>query len=140
MKRVLLLLVLLLFAGPSINCGSSSQLDGVAIHEIQIDGEHAEDLKADLEKALLAAGATLNQTEQPDLIGTVTWEWAGDKENPYPTLVRLFIRSDPSQDNLTLTVRYEVAKGAQPQGVSHYRREIVKRVVRRMATQNRDSS
>jgi hypothetical protein len=140
MRGIRLLLTGLLFAGLSISCGSSTQLEGVAIHEIQLDGEHAEELKGDLEKALLAAGATLNQSGQPDLIGTVTWEWAGDRENPYPTLVRIFLQSEPPEDDLTLTARYAVAKGAQPQNVSHYKRAIVKRVVTRLAAQIPDAS
>jgi hypothetical protein len=45
MRGVRLLLTGLLFAGLFISCGSSTQLEGVAIHEIQLDGEHAEELK-----------------------------------------------------------------------------------------------
>lgn len=139
MKAVLSVLAVLLFAGLSIRCGSSTELEGITLNKIRLEGEHAEDLNADLEKALAAAGATLGQSGQPDLTGTITWEWAGDKENPYPTLVRIFIQSEPKQENLTLTARYDVAKGAQPQNVVHYRREIVERVVARLAAQNRTS-
>ena len=103
MKRVLSLLMVLILAGLSIKCGSSSELAGVAINKIHLEGEYAEDLNADLEKALAAAGATLNQSGQPDLNGTVTWEWAGDEENPYPTVVRVFMQSEPKEANLTLT-------------------------------------
>ena len=137
MKRVLLFLTVLLFTGLSINCGSSTELAGVAINKIHLEGEYAEDLNADLEKALAAAGATLNQSGQPDLTGTITWEWAGEKDSPYPTRVRVFVQSEPKEENLTLTARYEVAKGAQPQNLAHYRREIVNRVVGRLAAQNR---
>ena len=135
MKRVLSFLTVLLFAGLSIKCGSSTELAGLAINKIQLEGEHAEDLNADLEKALGAAGATLNESGQPDLTGTVTWEWAGAKENPYPTAVRIFIQSEPKEDSLTLTARYEVARGAQPQNEAHYRRAVVERIVSRLAAQ-----
>ena len=138
MKRVLSLLMVLLLAGLSIQCGSSSELAGVAINKIHLEGEHAEDLNADLEKALAAAGATLNQSGQPDLNGTVTWEWAGDEENPYPTVVRVFMQSEPKEANLTLTARYPVAKGAHLQNVTHYRRTIVERIVTRLVAQNRN--
>ena len=86
----------------------------------------------------LAAGATLNQSGQPDLNGTVTWEWAGDEENPYPTVVRVFMQSEPKEANLTLTARYPVAKGAHLQNVTHYRRTIVERIVTRLVAQNRN--
>ena len=136
MKPVLVFLTLLLAAGLSIQCGSSSDLTGVAINKIRLEGDHAEDLNADLEKALAAAGATLNQSGQPDLTGTITWEWAGDKDSPYPTRVRVFVQSEPKEENLTLTAMYEVAKGAQLQNVAHYRRTIVGSVVARLAAQN----
>lgn len=99
MKRVLLFLTLLLIAGLSFKCGSSSELAGLAINKVQLEGE------------LAAAGATLNQSGQPDLIG--------------------------KEDSLTPSARYEVAKGAQPQNVAHYRRAIVERVVTKLAAQNR---
>ena len=137
MKRVPSFLTILLLTGLSIHCGSSTELEGVTINKIQLEGKHAEDLNADLEKALAAAGATLNQSGQPDLTGTVTWEWAGDNENPYPTQVRVFIQSEPKEENLTLTARYSVAKGAQPQNLAHYKRTIVERVVTRLAAQNK---
>ena len=138
MKRALLFLTpLLLITGLSINCGSSTELAGVALNKVRIEGEHAEDLNADLEKALAAAGATLGQPGQPDITGTITWEWAGEKEKPYPTRVKVFIESEPQEKNLTLTAMYEVAKGAQLQNAAHYRRTIVERVVTRLAAQNK---
>ena len=52
MSRVLLSLGNLLLATIAINCGSSPQLEGVTLGDIQIEGDHAEDVQADLEKAL----------------------------------------------------------------------------------------
>ena len=140
MKRVLLFLVVLLFAGMCVSCGSSTQLEGVAIGEIKLEGEYAEEVTADLEEALAAAGATVNQSDAPDLVGTITWEWAGDKENPYPTLVKIFMQSEPAEGNFTITARYDVDRGAQPQDISRYRREVVDRFVNRVAVQSRDAT
>lgn len=123
-----------------MSCGSSTRLEGVTIGNIQLEGEYAEDVTADLEEALAAAGASLNQSDAPDLVGTITWEWAGDKENPYPTLVRIFMQSEPAEGNFTVTARYEVDAGAQPQDTSRYRREVVERVVNRIAVQSRDAT
>lgn len=140
MKRVLLFLVVLLIAGMGMSCGSSTRLEGVAIGEIQLEGEYAEEITADLEEALAAAGASVNQSDAPDLVGTITWEWAGDKENPYPTRVKIFMQSQPAEGNFTITARYDVDAGAQPQDTSRYRREVVKRAVNRIAVQSRDAT
>ena len=140
MRRVLLFLVVLLFAGMCMSCGSSTQLEGVAIGEIQLEGEYAEEVTADLEKALAAAGATVNQPDAPNLVGTITWEWAGDKANPYPTLVKIFMQSQPAEGNFTITARYDVDAGAQPQDTARYKREVVERAVNRIAVQSRDAS
>lgn len=140
MKRVLLFLVVLLFTGMCMSCGSSTQLEGVAIGEIQLEGEYAEEVTADLEEALVAAGATVNQSDAPDLVGTITWEWAGDQDNPYPTLVKIFMQSQPAEGNFTITSRYEVDSGAQPQDTSRYRREVVEHAVNRIAVQSRDAN
>ena len=140
MKPVLLLLVVLLFAGLCMSCGSSTELEGVAIGEIKLEGEYAEEVTADLKEALAAAGATVNQSGAPDLVGTITWEWAGDKEHPYPTLVKIFMQSQPAEGNFTITARYDVDAGAQPQDTSRYRREVVARAVNRIAVQSRDAT
>ena len=139
MSRVFLSLGVLLFTGLAINCGSSPPLEGVALGDIQIEGDHAEDVKADLEKALLSAGATLHQADQPNLVGTLTWKWAGEEE-PYPTLVKIFIQSDPKERKFTVSSQYEVPEGAQPRDVAHYRGQIVERIVRRLAAQSRNPS
>ena len=123
MRRLRLFLVVLLFAEMCMSCGSSTQIEGLAIGEIQLEGEYAEELTADLEEALAAAGASVNQPDAPDLVGTITWEWAGAEENPYPTLVRIFMKSEPAEGDLKITARYEVESGAQPQDFSHYRRQ-----------------
>ncbi len=139
MNRLLLFLVLL-FAGMCLSCGSSTQLEGVAIGEIQLEGEYAEEVTEDLEEALAAAGAAVNQSNAPNLVGTITWEWAGEKEHPYPTLVKIFMQSQPAEGNFTVTARYEVDAGAQPQDISRYRREVVERAVHRIAVQSRDAT
>lgn len=139
MSRVFLSLCVLLLAALTINCGSSPQLEGVTLGDIQIEGDHAEDVKADLEKALLSAGATLHQADQPNLVGTLTWKWAGE-EQPYPTLVKIFMQSDAEEKKLTISSQYEVPQGAQPRDVAHYRREIVERIVSRIAAQSRKAS
>ncbi len=139
MSRVLLSLGVLLVATTAINCGSSSQLEGVTLGDIQIEGDHAEDVTADLEKALLSAGATLHQAGQPNLVGTLTWKWAGE-ETPYPTLVKMFMQSDPEEKRFTISSQYKVPEGAQPRDVAHYRGEIVERIVSRIAAQNRTAS
>ena len=140
MKRIDLFLLFLLIAGICISCGSSTQLEGVVIGEIQLEGEHAEEVTADLEKALAAAGAIVNQSDAPPLVGTITWEWAGAKENPYPTLVKIFMQSQPAEGNFTITARYEVDAGAQPQDTSRYMRAVVDRAVNRIAVQSRDAT
>lgn len=140
MKRVVLFLVALLFVGIYLGCGSSTELEGVSIGEIQLDGEHAEEVTADLEEALSAAGASVNQPDAPNLVGTITWEWAGDKDRPYPTLVKIFMQSEPAEGNFTVTARYEVDSGAQPQDIARYKREVVARAVDRIAVQNRDAT
>ena len=140
MTRLFLFLVVLVFAGMCLSCGSSTQLEGVAIGEIQLEGEYAEEVTADLEEALAAAGATVNQSNAPDLVGTITWEWAGEKENPYPTLVKIFMQSQSAEGNFTITARYDVDAGAQPQDISRYRREVVERAVNRIAVQTRDTT
>ena len=139
MSRVFLSLSVLLLAALTINCGSSSQLEGVTLGDIQIEGEHAEEVKADLEKALLSAGATLHQADQPDLVGKLTWEWAGE-EQPYPTLVKIFMQSDPEEKKFTISSQYKVPQGAQPRDVVHYRGHIVERIVSRIAAQSRNAS
>lgn len=135
MKHGLSFLSVILVAGLFLQCGSSTDLSGLAVNEIQLEGEHAEELNSDLAAALTAAGATLNQAGRPDLVGTVTWEWGGEGENPYPTLVRVFLQADPEEDGLTVTARYEVPTGAQPQDVAHYRSAIVDRIMSRLAAQ-----
>ena len=137
MSRVFLSLSVLLLAALAINCGSS--LEGVTLGGIQIEGEHAEDVKADLEKALLSAGATLHQAGQPNLVGTLTWKWAGEEE-PYPTLVKIFMQSDPKERKFTVSSQYEVPQGGQPRDVAHYRGQIVERIVSRLAAQSRSAS
>lgn len=137
MSRVFLSLSVLLLAALAINCGSS--LEGVTLGDIQIEGEHAEDVKADLEKALLAAGATLHQADQPNLVGTLTWEWGGE-EQAYPTLVKIFMQSDTEEKKLTISSQYKVPQGAQPQDVAHYRGQIVERIVSRIAAHSRNAS
>ena len=139
MRHVLSLLVCVLLAGLSLSCGSP-RLDGLALGKIQLEGEYAEELQADLEQALLDAGAVLNQSDKSTLLGTVTWEWAGDESNPYPTLVRIFLHSESEEDDFTLSRRYEVEQGAQPQDVAHYRRQIVSRVLAGFAAQMQDAS
>lgn len=140
MSRVLLSLNVALLAALTINCGSSPQLEGLTIGDIQFEGEHAEDMKADLEKALLSAGATLHQSDRPNLVGTLTWEWAGEKERRYPTLIKVFMQSEPEDKKLRISTRYSVEQGAQPRDVAHYRGELVERIVSRLAAQNRDGS
>ena len=140
MSRVFLSLSVLLLAALTINCGSSSQLKGMTLGDIQIEGEHAEDVKADLEKALLSAGATLHQADQPDLVGTLTWEWAGAGETPYPMLVKIFMQSEPEEKKFTISSQYKVPQGAQPRDVAHYRGQIVERIVSRIAAQSRNAS
>ena len=139
MSRVFLSFSVLLLVALTIDCGSS-QLEGLTLGDIQIEGEHAEGVKADLEKALLSAGATLHQADQPNLVGTLTWEWAGDSERPYPTLVKIFMRSDPEEKQFTILSQYKVPEGAQPRDIAHYRGQIVERIVTRIAAQNRKSS
>lgn len=140
MSRVLSITVLL-FMALTLNCGgSSAELQGLSIGEIQFEGDHAEDVKADLEQALQSAGASLNQAGSPKLMGTLTWEWAGEGSEPYPTLVKVFIQSDPDERRFTVSSQYEVPSGAQPQDVAHYRGQIVERIVSRLAAQNRDAS
>ena len=141
MGRVYLSLTVVLLAALTFNCGGSSpDLEGLAIGEIEFEGEHAEDVKADLEEALQSAGATVNQTGAPKLIGSLTWEWAGEGAEPYPTLVKVFIQSDPEDRKFTVSSQYRVPQGAQPQNVAHYRGQIVERIVSRLAAQNRDAS
>ena len=135
MKHQLSLLTVVVFAAACSRCGSSADLSGLTINEIRLEGEHADALNADLVAALIAAGATLNQSDRPDLVGTVTWEWAGEGETPYPTLVRVFFQSEPEEDGLTVTARYEVPQGAQPRDVAHYRSAIVDRIISRLAAQ-----
>jgi len=139
MSRVFLSLGVLLLTALAVNCGSSLQLEGVTLGDIQIDGDHAEDVIADLEKALLSAGATLHQSDQPNLVGTLTWKWAGEEE-PYPTFVKIFIQSDPKERKFTVSSQYEVPQGAQPRDVAHYRGQIVERIVSRLAAQSRSAS
>ncbi len=139
MSRVFLFLNVLLLAALTVNCGSSSQLEGVTLGDIQIEGEHAGDVKADLEKALLSAGATLHQADQPNLVGTLTWEWAGE-EQPYPILVKIFMQSDTEEKKFTISSQYKVPQGAQPRDIAHYRGEIVERIVSRIAAQSRTAS
>ena len=141
MSRIFLVLNLsvLLLATLAINCGSSSQLEGVTLGDIQIEGDHAEEVKADLEKALLSAGATLHQADQPNLMGTLTWEWAGE-EQPYPTLVKIFMQSDTEEKKFTISSQYKVPQGAQPRDIAHYRGQIVERIVSRIAAQSRTAS
>ena len=139
MSRVLLSLGVLLLATIALNCGSSPQLEGVTLGDIQIEGDHAEDVQADLEKALESAGATLHEAGQPNLVGTLTWKWAGE-EQPYPTLVKIFIQSDPEEKRFTISSQYQVPEGAQPRDVAHYRGQIVERIVSRLAAQNRTAS
>ena len=121
-------------------CGGAPQLEGVTLGSIQFEGDHAEDVAAELSTALAAAGATLGQSGAPDLHGTLTWEWAGEGETPYPTLVKVFIQSEPEEKKLTVTTRYAVDEGAQPRDLAHYRAEIVERIVGRIRSQNRSSS
>lgn len=141
MNRVWLLPVsLLLLAALTLGCGPSANLEGVSLGEIEIEGEHAADVKSDLEEALRAAGAAINQPDQPTLKGTLTWEWAGEGAEPYPTLVKIFMQSESEDDKLTISSQYEVPQGAQPQNVAHYRAQIVERIVSRIAAQTRDRS
>jgi len=140
MSRVILSLSVLLLATLTISCGSSSQLEGLTLGDIQIEGEHAEDVKADLEKALLSAGATLHQADQPNLVGTLTWEWAGEGETTYPTLIKIFMQSDPTEKRFTISSQYKVEQGAQPRDVTHYRGQLVERIVSRLAAQSRTAS
>jgi hypothetical protein len=128
------------FAALTLGCGSSANLEGLSLSEIEIEGEHAEDVKADLEEALRSAGATLNQPGEPKLKGTLTWEWAGEGAEPYPTLVKIFMQSEPEDRKLTISSQYEVPEGAQPRDVAHYRAQIVERIVSRIAAQNRPAS
>lgn len=137
MRHAFTFLAAVAFVWLGTGCGSAPALEGVSLGNIEFDGEHAHDVAADLEKALTAAGATVGQAGAPALNGTLTWEWAGEGETPYPTLVKVFIQSEPEDKNLTVTTRYAVAEGAQPRDVAHYRAEIVERVVGRIQSQNR---
>lgn len=140
MGRLFLLTSLVFLALFMTGCGSSSQLEGLSLGAIEFEGEHADDIKADLEQALQAAGATLNASGGPKLVGKLTWEWAGDGAEPYPTLVKVFMQSDPEERKFTVSTQYKVPEGAQPQNVAHYRGQIVERIVARIAAQNRDAS
>ncbi len=137
MRYALVFLFVVFFAGLSTGCGSPPELQGVTLGSIQFEGDHAAEVAADLEKALTAAGATLGESAGPNLVGTLTWEWAGEGETPYPTLVKVFIQSEPEEKRFTVTTRYAVAEGAQPRDVAHYRGEIVERIVGRIKSQDR---
>lgn len=140
MRRAFSLLAVGVLGGACASCGVTPELDGVTLGELQLEGDHAADVAADLEDALTAAGASVGQAGGPNLVGTLTWEWAGEGETPYPTLVKVFIQSEPEERRFTVTTRYEVAEGAQPRDVAHYRAQIVERIVGRIAAQNRDAS
>lgn len=139
MRRARIGMVLSL-VGLCVGCGSSSELEGVSLGEIRLEGDHAEDVVADLADALTRAGAMLHQTGQPDLVGTLTWEWAGEGDTPYPTLVKVFLQTEPEEGGFTVMAQYRVAQGAQPQDVAHYRSQIVERIVERIAARSRSAS
>lgn len=140
MSRLFLSFFVMILAALALGCGSGSQLEGVSIGEIELEGDHAADVKADLEAALQSAGATLNAPDAPKLQGTLTWEWAGEGAEPYPTLVKIFIQSEPQDRKWTISTQYKVPQGAQPQDVAHYRGQLVDRIVSRIAAQNRSAS
>ena len=140
MTRVAQFLIIFFYLGISLGCNSSTQLEGVSIGRILLEGELADEVTADLEEALTAAGATVNQPDAPDLVGTITWAWAGENGNPYPTLVKIFMQSQPKDGNFTVTARYEVDEGAQPQNTDRCRREVVERAVHRIEVQSRDAT
>lgn len=137
MRHALSFLVVVVLAGSCTSCGSAPALEGVSIGSIEFEGDHGDDVSADLERALTSGGAAVGQAGAPNLMGTLTWEWAGEGETPYPTLVKVFIQSEPKDKKFTVTTRYAVAEGAQPRDVAHYRAEIVERIVTRIAAQNR---
>lgn len=130
-------LIFLVSAAFFVGCGSSPQLEGVSLGDIRLEGELAEEVTADLETALTDEGAMLHQSDEADLVGTLTWEWAGEGGSRYPTLVKVFMQSEPEEGGLTVSTRYEVPRGAQPRDVAHYQRELVDRIVRRIAAQHR---
>lgn len=136
MRSALSSLVVLLLVGLGSSCGTSSQLEGLSLGAIQLEGEHAEDFTADLEKALIDAGARLHEADRPDLVGTLTWEWAGEQASRYPTLVKIFMQSEPEERSLMVSTQFQVPRGAQPQDTAYYTRELIDRIVSRLAAQN----
>lgn len=136
MRQAAWLLMVLFLAVVSMSCGSS-RLEGVSLGDIQLEGELADEFTAELEEALTSAGASLHQEGQPNLEGTLTWEWAGEGGSRYPTLVKVFLQ-DPEK-RYTITAQYEVPEGAQPRDVSHYQDQIIDRIVSRIAAESRDT-
>lgn len=136
MRQAAWLLVLALVAVVSTSCGSP-RLEGVTLGDIQLEGELADEFTAELEEALTSAGANLHQEGQPDLEGTITWEWAGEGGSRYPTLIKIFMQ-DPEK-RYTITAQYAVPEGAQPRDVSHYQDQLIDRIVSRIAAESRDA-
>jgi hypothetical protein len=139
MRRTLLLTIALFVAGLCVRCGPAP-LEGVAFNEIQLEGDEADAVKAALGKALSSAGVTFNEPDAPNLVGEVTWEWAGEGDHRYPTQVEINLHSDPaSDDSMEAWARWAVEKGGQPQDVARYSAAIADRVVSVFSAQLRDA-